>query len=71
MPIFDKIVIFLKNCWSDRSETLHVGAQGISAKMKFEKGGTRKFWFFRKMEKITFHLLYYDRNLIVYAVKVC
>ena len=41
MPIFDKKVIFLKNGCSDRSETLHVGAQDNFEKMNFENGGSR------------------------------
>ena len=38
-----KNVNFRKNCWSDRSENLQVGAQDDFEKMKFEKGGAWKF----------------------------
>ena len=53
MPFLTKNVNFLKNCWSDRSENLQVGAQDDFEKMKFEKGGVHgKFDLFEKMKKI-------------------
>ena len=46
-----KNVNFLKNCWSDRSENLQVGAQDDFEKMKFEKGGCMEILIFLKKWK--------------------